>query len=111
MVTGRIQQREIFFSFVSKIFFLVNNELSTKRHLNPNMVSLLVCVVGILLFIPIKSNSINQIPEFDVTTEENISHGNIVHEAGTYAQNLGGKLETNLGRTYEFLGHSMCLFS
>jgi hypothetical protein len=84
------------------------------------MVSLIVCIITILLFIPIKSNFVyqlrekrkrrNQIAEFDLTTEENLSLGNIVHQAGIFTKNFGEKLETNLGRGYELLGHSMCLY-
>jgi hypothetical protein len=67
------------------------------------MVPLIVCIITILLFIPIKSNFVhrkrrNQIAEFDLTTEENF--------VDIFAKNL----ETKLGRSYELLGHSMCLF-
>ncbi len=75
------------------------------------MVSLIICIITILLFIPIKSNFVhqlrekrkrrNQIAEFDLTTEENLSLGNIVHQTGIFTKNFG--------RDYELLGHSMCL--
>jgi hypothetical protein len=77
-----------------------------------SVLSLIVCILTILLFIPIKSNIVYQlrekrkrrsdIAEFDVPTEEN--------QASIFAKNLGEKLETNLGRSYELLGHRMYLF-
>jgi hypothetical protein len=81
--------------------------------------SLIVCIIITLLFIPIQSNFVHQfrekrkrrnsIAEFDLSTEENLSLGNIVHRAGVLAKDFGGKIETKLGRSYELLGHSMYL--
>ncbi len=80
---------------------------------------LILCMISVLFFSPIKSNFVHQlrekrkrrndIAEFDSTTEENLSLGNIVRHAGVFAKNIGGKLETKLGQSYELLGHSMCL--
>jgi hypothetical protein len=74
--------------------------------------SLIVCMIIILLFIPIKSNIVykkrknrNPIAEFDLTPEENR------HAESTFAKKIGEKLETQLGRGYELLAHSMCMFS
>ena len=81
--------------------------------------SLIVCIITTLLFVPIQSNFLHQFlekrkrrsspAEFDLSTEENLSLGNIVHRASVLAKDVGEKLETKLGRGYELLGHSMCL--
>ncbi len=81
--------------------------------------SLIVYMISILLFIPIESNFVyqfrekrkrrNYIAEFDLSTEENLSLGNVVHRAEVLARDFGGKLESKLGRSYELIGHSMCL--
>lgn len=83
--------------------------------------SLIVCIITTLLFIPIQSNFVHQfrekrkrrnsIAKFDLSTEENLSLSNIVHRAGVLAKDVGEKLETKLGHSYELLGHSMYLFS
>jgi hypothetical protein len=61
------------------------------------MVNSLLLIITILLFIPINTEIPHkrrrQIAEFDLPTEEK----------------LGEKLEAQLGRSYEFLGHSMFL--
>ena len=76
--------------------------------INMIMVSVLLLIlyiVTVLLFFPIQSDIIkqlrerrkrrNEIAEFD-------THSNI-----DFAKRIGENLETQLGRSYEFLGHSM----
>jgi len=67
------------------------------------MVNSPLLIITILLFIPINTEIPHkrrrQIAEFDLPTEEKLY----------LAKNLGEKLEAQLGRSYEFLGHSMCL--
>jgi hypothetical protein len=70
-----------------------------------SILSLILYIVTVLLFFPIKSDIIhqlrekrkrrNQIAEFD-------THSNL-----DFVRKIGGNLETQLGRSYEFLGDSM----
>ena len=69
------------------------------------MISLIMCANVVLLFVPMRCHVI---AEFDVSTEENLLFGDAVHRAGNLAKTLGENIETKLGRSYEFLGHSMC---
>ncbi|CAF2960078.1 unnamed protein product [Rotaria sp. Silwood2] len=80
-----------------------------------SLLSLILYIIIFLLFIPTKSDTVHQLrdkrkrrselAEFDIPTEENLHFRNVVHRTGVVAKNIGGKLETKLGHSYELLGH------
>jgi len=94
----------LFHLFFSNFYVLRRGKNIHSIVIMASVFLLIVYLSTILFFVPIQSNIIEQLRE--KRKRRNINN-NIAEFDVNQTNNLGDKLETQLGRSYEYLGHSM----